>query len=65
MKFISLENLGVMIKTIKENMYDSGAFYASMSGSGSGVYGIFEKEGSIENIFPVSIYQNHKTHWAT
>jgi 4-diphosphocytidyl-2-C-methyl-D-erythritol kinase len=30
------------IKTIKESMYESGAVYASMSGSGSSVYGIFE-----------------------
>jgi 4-diphosphocytidyl-2-C-methyl-D-erythritol kinase len=31
------------IKTIKENLYASGAVYAAMSGSGSTVYGIFEK----------------------
>lgn len=30
------------ICNIKEKMYDSGALYASMSGSGSAVYGIFE-----------------------
>ncbi len=32
------------IKEIKEKLYHQGALYASMSGSGSSVYGIFEKE---------------------
>ena len=32
------------IKEIKETLYSKGAIYASMSGSGSSVYGIFEKE---------------------
>lgn len=32
------------IQTIKETLYSSGAFYASMSGSGSSVFGLFEKE---------------------
>src|ERR1051326_6077641 len=32
------------LQKIKEKLYSLGAFYASMSGSGSAVYGIFEKE---------------------
>lgn len=32
------------IKNIKEELYNKGAVYAAMSGSGSTVYGIFEKE---------------------
>jgi 4-diphosphocytidyl-2-C-methyl-D-erythritol kinase len=32
------------IAKIKQQMYDSGALYAGMSGSGSSVFGIFEKE---------------------
>jgi 4-diphosphocytidyl-2-C-methyl-D-erythritol kinase len=32
------------IKIIKEELYKSGAIYAAMSGSGSTVYGIFDKE---------------------
>lgn len=32
------------IKQIKESLYRHGAIYAAMSGSGSSVYGIFEKE---------------------
>ncbi|PBQ34462.1 4-(cytidine 5'-diphospho)-2-C-methyl-D-erythritol kinase [Sphingobacteriaceae bacterium] len=32
------------VKVLKESMYAAGALYASMSGSGSAVFGIFEKE---------------------
>ena len=32
------------IKKIKETLYQHGAIYAAMSGSGSSVYGLFEKE---------------------
>ncbi|MES2681036.1 MAG: 4-(cytidine 5'-diphospho)-2-C-methyl-D-erythritol kinase [Bacteroidota bacterium] len=32
------------IKMLKQKLYDQGALYASMSGSGSTVFGIFEKE---------------------
>jgi len=32
------------LKNIKEKLYDSGAVYAAMSGSGSAIYGIFEHE---------------------
>lgn len=39
------------IKRIKEQLYDAGAVYASMSGSGSGVYGIFKNKVSLKNIF--------------
>ncbi len=36
------------IKEIKSNMYQKGAVFASMSGSGSAVYGLFKKEPRIE-----------------
>lgn len=36
------------IATMKERLYLSGALYASMSGSGSAVFGIFTKEPKIE-----------------
>jgi len=39
------------IKAIKEKMYELGAVYASMSGSGSAVYGIFEKEIDTKSLF--------------
>jgi 4-diphosphocytidyl-2-C-methyl-D-erythritol kinase len=31
-----------IIQSIKETLYEKGALYASMSGSGSSVYGIFK-----------------------
>ena len=32
------------LAAIKQKLYDQGAVYASMSGSGSALYGIFKKE---------------------
>lgn len=40
------------IAAIKEKLYQAGAIYASMSGSGSTVYGIFEKGSQPELQFP-------------
>lgn len=39
-----------IIAQIKEQMYQNGAFYSSMSGSGSAVFGLFESEPEL-NIF--------------
>ncbi|NQX97929.1 MAG: 4-(cytidine 5'-diphospho)-2-C-methyl-D-erythritol kinase, partial [Flavobacteriales bacterium] len=33
-----------LIKKTKERMYNNGAIFASMTGSGSAVFGIFEKK---------------------
>jgi 4-diphosphocytidyl-2-C-methyl-D-erythritol kinase len=42
-----------VIGEIKARMYDFGAIYASMSGSGSSVYGIFQQKApAIQNRFP-------------
>ena len=35
------------IKNIKEELYNHGALYAAMSGSGSTVFGIFSKENEV------------------
>jgi len=50
------------IKNIKDKLYNAGAVYSSMSGSGSAVYGIFEKDKKIalslpENYFVREIIQ--------
>ncbi len=39
------------IKKIKDRLYELGAEYASMSGSGSSVYGIFKKETPLKDQF--------------
>ncbi len=44
------------IKNIKDYLYQNGALYASMSGSGSSVYGIFNKKINIDNVFFPSHY---------
>ena len=44
------------IKKIKNDLYQSGSIYASMSGSGSAVYGIFEKEHARFPEFPLTYF---------
>lgn len=44
------------IKNVKEKLYNGGAIYASMSGSGSTVYGIFKKEKDISISFPKNYF---------
>ncbi|MDD3037216.1 4-(cytidine 5'-diphospho)-2-C-methyl-D-erythritol kinase [Bacteroides sp.] len=44
-----------VIREIKEELYAQGAIYASMSGSGSSVFGLFEPEYSIP---PINIEEN-------
>jgi 4-diphosphocytidyl-2-C-methyl-D-erythritol kinase len=48
------------IKAIKENLYSQGAVYASMTGSGSTVFGIFEKQQDLTNLLVQ--YSGYLTH---
>jgi 4-diphosphocytidyl-2-C-methyl-D-erythritol kinase len=46
-----------VIKKIKEDLYNAGAIYASMSGSGSTMFAIFEKSSAPQFSFPPSYLQ--------
>ncbi|HTH54442.1 MAG TPA: 4-(cytidine 5'-diphospho)-2-C-methyl-D-erythritol kinase [Cyclobacteriaceae bacterium] len=45
-----------LIQQVKEKLYSLGALYASMSGSGACVYGIFEKAADLKRDFPAMDY---------
>ncbi len=47
-----------VIGEIKNALIDNGAFYASMSGSGSAVYGFFEEEKQLQHLWPEFFYRN-------
>ena len=44
------------INNVKDHLYKVGAIYASMSGSGSSVYGIFPKDKDVKLSFPLSYF---------
>ncbi|HKC37232.1 MAG TPA: 4-(cytidine 5'-diphospho)-2-C-methyl-D-erythritol kinase [Chitinophagaceae bacterium] len=44
------------LKKIKDELYNAGAVYASMSGSGSAIYGIFRKEDVVSITFPENYF---------
>ena len=46
----SIFSLYPLVKDIKQTLYEKGALYASMSGSGSAVFGIFKEMPLIENL---------------
>ena len=50
-----------ILKEVKESLYSEGALYASMTGSGSAVYGIFNAENELKNSFPehFKVWQGH------
>ena len=48
------------IKKIKDTLYESGAIYAQMSGSGAAVFGIFEEEPVIPDEFLLYFYYMQK-----
>ena len=48
------------LKEIKNKLYSLGAIYAAMSGSGSAIYGLFEKKIDYQKEFPGTIsWMNH------
>jgi len=47
----SIFPLNKQFEEIKNKLYDSGVFYAAMSGSGSTIYGIFEEDDVIDTNF--------------
>ncbi len=50
-----------LLQEIKQLMYDNGALYAQMSGSGSTIYGFFEKEININKLkLPISTFVYQK-----
>jgi 4-diphosphocytidyl-2-C-methyl-D-erythritol kinase len=44
------------IEQIKNKLYEAGAIYASMSGSGSTVFGIFNAQKQLSDFFPTSYF---------
>ena len=40
------------LSTIKKDLYTSGAIYASMTGSGSSMYGLYKEAPDLQSIFP-------------
>jgi len=48
------------IRKIKEKLYDHGALYAAMTGSGSSVFALFPKNEIPENVFPEKDYKIHR-----
>lgn len=46
-----------LLREIKQTMYDNGALYSQMSGSGSTIYGFFDKEIDIDKLkLPISTF---------
>jgi len=50
------------VKRIKEGLYNEGALFASMTGSGSSVYGIFKHKKELKPLFPKSYYWSGYIH---
>jgi len=44
------------IQGIKKTLYENGAFYAALSGSGSAVFGIFQNKIMLKNLFPSTYF---------
>jgi 4-diphosphocytidyl-2-C-methyl-D-erythritol kinase len=49
-----------VINFIKGKLYETGAIYAAMSGSGSAVFGLFKEKKEIKNLFPDCFFWSEK-----
>ncbi len=45
---------------VKQALYEAGALYASMSGSGSSIFGLFRSECNLQKAFPACYYWSEK-----
>lgn len=52
----SVFKLHPILKEIKLSLYENGAFYASMSGSGATVFGLYEKQPSLRDFYKDHFY---------
>jgi 4-diphosphocytidyl-2-C-methyl-D-erythritol kinase len=53
-----------VIEEIKDTLYKQGALYASMSGSGSSVFGIFKEEvNNLESLYPGCFIWHGQSLW--
>ncbi len=52
------------IGLVKEKLYENGAFFASMTGSGSTVFGLFENEDSAKNVQKILEISGNKVYFA-
>jgi len=53
------------IAGVKQKLYEAGAVYASLSGSGSSTYGLFRTEPNLKGVFPKDYFSwisKHDTH---
>ena len=48
------------VKEIKDEILESGAFFSSMTGSGSACFGFFKKEDILDG---KERLENHNSHW--
>lgn len=57
---LSLFPIYPQLKELKQKLYNSGAVYASLSGSGSALYGIFRTQPDLKGAFPNIFYKMFK-----
>lgn len=51
------------LASIKQSLYDAGAIYAAMSGSGSSIFGIFDNNQSASELQQLPLLKHYPTHF--